>query len=349
MGVYVPGKKAANMENEFGRENEQQGEESRNGADMSQSEIERAREYAAELPLFIVNPIAGSGHCKEKFEQAAEVFKKRGMQFRVKITESEGHAAVIAKDAAEAGVRKIIAVGGDGTLNEIVSAVSGTEGLVLGILPFGTGNDFASAIRIPTDPVKAAELILDGEARNCDLGKANGRIFTNVCGLGFDVDVLRNTEKHKKGRSGMLPYALGIVDSILHRKKVHAFVSIDGGEEMELDSLIMTVCNGISFGGGMKVAPEAKQDDGLFDICIAKWVGFFRMIVLLPKFIKGKHLGKKPVIYTRCREITIRTEGRFTVELDGELIEKTPLSCSILPAAIAVIRPGEQEITGEDK
>ncbi|MBR0156504.1 MAG: diacylglycerol kinase family lipid kinase [Clostridia bacterium] len=331
------------MENAFGRDGEELREESRDGGGNGSGGAERAREYIAELPLFIINPIAGSGHCRERFEQAAEVFKKRGMQFRTRYTEREGHAAEIAQNAVKEGVRRIIAVGGDGTLNEVVSAVYDTEGVVLGILPFGTGNDFASAIKVPTDPVKAAELILDGEARSCDLGTANGRIFTNVCGLGFDVDVLLNTEKHKKGRSGMLPYVLGIVDSILHRKKVHAYVSLDGGEETELDSLIMTVCNGISFGGGMKVAPEAKQDDGLFDICIAKWVGLFRLITLLPKFIKGKHLGKKPVIYTRCREITIRTESRFTVELDGELIEKTPLSCKILPAAIAVIRPGPEE------
>lgn len=302
----------------------------------------KAREYVANLPLFIVNPIAGSGHCREKFEKACAVFKARGAAFRTKYTENAGHAVKLAQEAVAEGVKYVIAVGGDGTVNEVASVICGNPRIRFGLMPFGTGNDFASALGIPTEPEKAAELILEGEALPTDLGSANGRIFTNICGLGFDVEVLRNTDKHKKGRSGMLPYFLGIIDSLLHRKKVHSFISIDGAEEQELDALIITVCNGVSFGGGMKVAPEAKQDDGLFDICIAKWVGFFRLITLLPKFIKGKHLGKKPVIYTRGKEIRIRTEGRFTVELDGELVSNTPLECRLLPDALAIVRPKEK-------
>lgn len=309
---------------------------------------ERAREYVANLPLFIVNPIAGSGHCKERFEEACAVLKVRGVSFRTKYTESAGHASKLAQDAVLEGAKYIVAVGGDGTVREVASAICCNTGVRFGILPFGTGNDLASALRIPTDPVEAAELILKGEALPTDLGSANGRIFTNICGLGFDVEVLRNTEKHKKGRSGMLPYFLGIIDSLLHRKKLHTYISVDGAEETEIDALLIAVCNGISFGGGMKVAPEAKQDDGLFDICIAKWVGFFRLIALLPTFIKGKHLGKKPIIYMRGKEITIRTDGRFTVELDGELIEKTPLECRIVAGAIDIVRPRDETETAEE-
>ena len=291
--------------------------------------------------LFIVNPIAGSGKCEEKFAAAEAVFKASGMDYRVEYTQYSGHAVELAKDAVYDGTRFIIAVGGDGTVREVVTAIAGEKGITFGMLPFGTGNDFASALGIPTEPEAAAELLLTGEVRPCDIGTANGSVFTNVCGLGFDVEVLRNTEKHKKGRSGMLPYALGIADSIFHRRKVRAHISIDGQEELELETLLIAICNGVSFGGGMKVAPEAKADDGLFDICIAKWVSFFGFIKLLPKFIKGAHLGTKPIMYLRGSSITIRTEGRFTVELDGELDEKTPLNCKLMRGALNIIRPAE--------
>ena len=297
------------------------------------------KEIVAELPVFIVNPIAGAGLAEELFARAEKKLRALGMAYRVMRTERPGQASELAKQAIEDGARYIISVGGDGTLSEISSAVCGQEDVKLGILPFGTGNDFAACVSIPTEPEEAAELIFRGTAKRTDLGSANGRIFTNVAGFGFDVDVLRSVEEHKgRGGRGMLPYVLGILDAILHRKKIHCRVSIDG-QEQELDALIVTACNGSRFGGGMIVAPEAVPDDGLFDICIARWVGFFRLVTLLPKFIKGKHIGKKPVIYCRAKSLTVTTEGKFTVELDGELNESTPLECRILPGAMNIVRP----------
>ena len=288
---------------------------------------------------FIVNPVAGSEQCMKLFEKAEAHLKERGACYETLISEECGQSVELAERAIENGAELIVAVGGDGTVNEVASVVCGRPGVKFGILPFGTGNDFASAIGIPTDPERAVDLLLDGKAIPCDLGTVNSKVFVNVAGLGFDVDVLRSVEKHKKGKQGMLPYVLGIVDAILHRHKIHCLVRLDDGEEEEMDALIITACNGRRFGGGMKVAPEAKQDDGLFDICIARWVGFFRLMTLLPLFVKGRHVGKKPIIYTRAKSISVRSEGEFTVEVDGELIEKTPVTCTVLPGALAVVRP----------
>ena len=230
--------------------------------------MEKQNGFAASPALtFIVNPVAGSGRCSALFERAKAVFEEKKARFEYFFTDSPGHAEKLAADALLRGVKTIVAVGGDGTVREVASALC-EKGAALGILPFGTGNDLASALSIPAEPEAAAELILSGKARATDLGRANGRVFTNVCGLGFDADVLARTEKHKKGRTGMLPYLLGIVDSVLHKRKIRAHISIDGGAEQELDALIITACNGKRFGGGMLVAPEAKQDDGLF---ISAW------------------------------------------------------------------------------
>lgn len=289
--------------------------------------------------VFIVNPVAGTGRCMELFAQAEAHFKAQNVRYRVLNSEYSGHSVELAKQAIAKGERFIVAVGGDGTVNEVVSAVYGVPDLTFGILPFGTGNDFASSLNIPTDPEAAAALLLEGQVKRCDLGLANGRVFTNVCGLGFDVDVLQSVEKNKKGKQGMLPYIMGIVGAILHRSRIGCRIKIDDNEEIAMDALIITACNGRRFGGGMLVAPEAKQDDGVFDICIAHSVGLFRLIGLLPKFVKGKHIDKKPVIYTRGRKITVQTDGEFVCEVDGELILKTPLTCEVLPGALPIIRP----------
>lgn len=296
-------------------------------------------EAEKEAIVFIVNPVAGTGACSKLFEKAEEKLKREGANYSVLRTERRFHAVELAEEAINSGAKFIVAAGGDGTVNEVVSVIAKHPEVKFGILPFGTGNDYASALKIPTDPEAAVELLLKGEVRPSDLGMANDKVFTNVAGLGFDVDVLRSVEKHKKGSQGMLPYIFGIVDAILHRTKIHCFISFDGGEEEEMDALIITACNGRRFGGGMLVAPEAKPDDGLFDICIARWVGIFRLLSLLPRFVKGKHIGAKPVIYTRAKSITVRAEGEFTVEMDGELILNTPVECRILPGALRVVRP----------
>ena len=170
------------------------------------------------------------------------------------------------------------------------------------------------------------------------MGIANGTKFTNDCGIGFDVDVLINTERHKKGRKGMLPYFLGIVDSLFHRKKVHAKIKTDS-IQYEGDIIISVAGNGKRFGGGMLVNPDAEVDDGLFDLCIVRWVSLFTFLRLLPLFIKGKHKNKAPVTNIRTQSFTIETDSECIVELDGELIEKTPLTCSIIKNALRVVRP----------
>ena len=210
-------------------------------------------------PVFIVNPVAGTNLCEKQFELAEQFLKAAGAEYTVLKSEYSGHSVELAKQALAEGKRFIVAVGGDGTVNEIASVLAGAPGVRFGILPFGTGNDLASALGIPTDPKTAAELILNGKAAPCDLGKANGRVFANICGLGFDVDVLKSVDKHKKGRTGMLPYLIGIVDAIRHRTKVHARIKLDGGKPMELDAMMITICNGQRFGGGRVDAADVLQ------------------------------------------------------------------------------------------
>lgn len=306
------------------------------------SEIEEVFTGSSEdemKPVFIVNPVAGTSLCEKQFAEAEEQLKAAGAEYTVRFSEYPGHSVELAKQALAEGRRFIVAVGGDGTVNEIASVLAGVPEVKFGILPFGTGNDLASALGIPTEPKAAAELILNGKAAPCDIGAANGRIFANICGLGFDVDVLRSVDKHKKGHQGMLPYLIGIMDALRHRTKVHARITLDGGETMELDAMMITICNGTRFGGGIRIAPEAKADDGLFDVCIIKWIKLHTVLHLLPKAINGKHLGKKPVLYMRAKKVEVVTSEELLCETDGETVLTTPLKCEIIPGALNIVRP----------
>ncbi len=288
-------------------------------------------------PYFIVNPIAGGGMALEKFKAATAYLDSRGAEYGCVLTEREHQSTALAEEAYANGERMIVAVGGDGTVNEVASALCNRSDAAMGIFPFGTGNDLARVLRLPTEPKSAAELLLGGEAKPIDMGLAGNTPFINVGGMGFDVDVVINTERYKGRFHGMLPYIFGIIRSLSHLRGLSVKVTT-GGVTTKEELLLCSVCNGSHLGGGMNVAPEADASDGLFDVCMIKKIGLIPLLMLLPKFIKGKHLGKKPVRYFRTDEITFECE-RTPLQLDGELGSFAPVRFKVLPHALRVVMP----------
>lgn len=290
-------------------------------------------------PYFIVNPIAGGGAAAEKFERVRRILEEKKVEYGFCFTEGAGQSTALADKAYEDGERFIIAVGGDGTINEVASSLYTKEDAVMGICPFGTGNDFARVLGLSADPDIAANTLLSGTPVLVDMGLANGKPFINVGGLGFDVDVVINTERYKGRFKGMLPYLLGLVRSMTHLKPTPVRITADG-KVIEENVLLLAVGNGSHFGGGMAALPEANAQDGLFDVCVVKGVNFFTFISLLPLFIKGKHLGKKPVTYFKAKEVSVECEKK-PIQLDGELGEYAPVTYKILPGALKVTLPAE--------
>lgn len=286
-------------------------------------------------PFFIVNPVAGGGKAKEKFEELCSLLDSKGAGYGCALTEKAGESAYLAEKAYADGERYIVAVGGDGTVSEIAGALGDKDDVIMGICPFGTGNDFAGALGLSSDPAKAAETIIGGSPRPVDLGYAGECAFINVLGLGFDVDVVINTERYKAKYRGMIPYLLGIMRSMFRLSGVDMKITADG-REFGLSALIVAVANGPRFGGGMSVAPDADPSDGYFDVCIIKKIGFFRFLTLLPLFVKGKHTDKKPVMYFKAKEIGISCE-RSPLEIDGELGEYAPVNIIIKKSALRIM------------
>lgn len=288
-------------------------------------------------PYFIVNPVAGGGRALEMFERIKMLLYERGVGFSYSSTCEAKGAIQLANKAYSEGERLIIAVGGDGTVSEVVSALYDKPDVTIGIFPFGTGNDFARALGMPCEVEELVKLLLSGNIRKIDLGLANGTPYINVAGLGFDVDVLLNTDKYKKRFRGMLPYVFGIVNTMFKLNRIPVKV-LAGDIKWEGRMLICAVGNGRYMGGGMDALPTADPSDGLFDVCLIESVNIFTFVRLLPSFIKGKHLGKKPCRYFRASEVTIDCAPR-PLQLDGEVGLSSPVTFKILPSVLRIVAP----------
>jgi len=292
--------------------------------------------------FFIVNPIAGSGRAQSKFARVREILDAMGVDYSYELTRYKGHALDIARQAVERGEKLIVSVGGDGTVNEVAEALCGADA-VLGLLPFGTGNDLARPLGIPTDPEDALNVLLAGTPRRMDAGMVNSRFFLNVSGIGFDVEVLINTERYKKKFNGMFPYLLGILRSIFHPRTLHLTLRANG-REWQRNALILSVGNGTHIGGGMKAVPNADPFDGLLDISTAEVMSIPRFIALLPGFIKGTHIRRKEMEYFRTEELFVECPEMCLANIDGEVepvcaegAEQTAITFRVLPKAVQIL------------
>lgn len=288
-----------------------------------------------ERMYFIVNPTAGASRADDSFKKIQAMLDEINMDYSFDYTQYKGHATELAVDAVKRGEKYIVSVGGDGTLNEVAQGLVNTSA-VLGVLPFGTGNDLAKALHLPTDPREALTVLLLDSPRQMDVGIANDRMFFNVSGFGFDVDVLIATDKYKKHFHGMIPYLLGIVHSLAHLRTLHLTVN-DNGRQWDREALLIAVGIGTHFGGGMNVLPLSDPFDGLFDVCIVKKLGIGKFIRLLPLFIKGGHAGFDEVEYFRTDHLEVSCPEHSLINYDGELSSDTPVTFRLLPGALNIL------------
>lgn len=286
----------------------------------------------------ICNPIARSGAAKETAARVCERLTERGVPFTAWETEYPGHASELAQRALREGYSRIVAVGGDGTLRETALPLVHTDA-VLGLIPCGTGNDLARTLGIPPDPERAVDVLLSGTDIHIDAGTANGIVFFNVAGFGFDVDVLDYTDALKpRCKNGSTAYFLGLMKALFGLKLRRSVIAFADGT-LEKDVLLIAAGNGRFFGGGMEVTPQADPSDGLLDVCIIHDVNFFSALTVLPRFMKGKHLSTPYVTYRREKTVTVACEPTSRIEVDGERMPGTPVTFTVLEKALKVRVP----------
>ncbi len=287
---------------------------------------------------FIVNPSAGK---HKNLKMLEKDIKKLFPECEIVYTKYAGHAKELALEAAQKNYASVIAVGGDGTINEV------TQGLVnsktaLGIIPCGSGNGFARMIKMPIkDTLKCLEIIKQNHTKRIDVGQANNEYFLNVTGLGFDALVAQKFAKSK--RRGKLPYfKIGIKEYFSYRPGKYT-LTFDDGSKTELSPLCLAFANGNQYGCDFVIAPKATLDDGLLDMINLPPANIIKMLIGFPNFFKQNLSPVKLTNTKKIKDVLITIKGPFAYHIDGEPREckDGKLKISVQPKSLAVILPEE--------
>lgn len=272
----------------------------------------------------IVNPDAGKHHTLRVARALADCFDARCVEYVIhEMTSKQLLSKTIEKlskkrEEGEAR-RDVIVVGGDGTMHAVLNAIEDIDSVNVGLVAAGTGNDFAAALGVPSDPVAAADLILGSEAKNTDYLTIGGVRCMNVGGLGIDVEVLKRYNKGKRIH-GKLKYLRCLIQSVLTFKGYDIQIESEGRSEKHR-AFIAVAANGTQFGGGIKICPVADCKDGKIDVCIVDMVRGLKVIGAFAKLMKGKILQYSRTTHYLCDAVKFSVEGGATVQLDGELYE----------------------------
>ncbi len=267
----------------------------------------------------ILNPVAGKKKALKNLRVVEEVLTERGIAYEVHKSCAVRDAESIAFQLTQRGENDLIVLGGDGTLHEVLNGLSDPTQCRLGLIPSGTGNDFADTMGISLDPQKAILRILDGEAKPVDYLEVGGRRCMNVAGLGIDVDVLERCQRGKF--KGKMKYVMSLIKSLFAFKGYRVRIESDGRAETH-DVLICAACNGAKFGGGIKICPSAAADDGLLDVVVVDCIGGkWKIVKAFIQLMKGKVLEYPLTTHFRSERVQFLPENPCPVQLDGELYE----------------------------
>ena len=288
---------------------------------------------------FIVNPLAGGKNGK-KIKRAVslitETLKNRNIDFNFHYTEYPRHAVTLTGELIKAGATDIIVVGGDGTLHEVLNGFSDFDKVSLGLIPCGTGNDFAAAAGIPEEPEKALDVILTRKPQFTDFMQMPTVRGMNIIGMGIDVDVLRAYEKAK--RKTKLTYTLCLIRSLFKFDYIDFDVEISGGKKENYRSIIAAVANGHRYGGGIEICPPANPADGKLDFVAMREMKKLKLIGAFMKLKKGKVLSLPQAVHFNATEIKITPKGDYTVNVDGQLYDNIPFEVKIMSNVLRMYR-----------
>jgi YegS/Rv2252/BmrU family lipid kinase len=309
--------------------------------------------------LIIVNPNAGSRKGQKDWPGIADLLNENDIHYEAKFTEKRGHATEICMKGIRDGYRKLVVVGGDGTLNEVANGilmqdVCKKDETTLGMIPLGTGNDWGKMYGLPKKYEHAVSMLRKGHdifqdvglVRYYDNGTHRERYFINVSGMGYDALVALKTNRMKdKGRGSTLSYLLNIFTGLFQYRNTYFDIQLDGKKVFSGKVLSMNLGIGKYNGGGMMQVPDAIPDDGLLDITVIKAISKFSIVRHVSKLYDGSFVNLKFVNQYRGRTCTIvsRPPGSALLEADGESLGHSPLEFSVLPRALRVIVP-EQKV-----
>ncbi|MFZ2360287.1 MAG: diacylglycerol kinase family protein [Anaerolineae bacterium] len=291
--------------------------------------------------LVVFNPQAGRGRGHKRAEEVQQALQAADIHCESVVSENRGHAIELAQRAALAGWELIVAAGGDGTINEVVNGLmlAEAEGATsrLGVMPIGSGNDFAGSLGIPLDLGQAAQRLARGQVRRIDLGRVNGRYFDNNVGLAFEAMI--GIEAHRiTWLRGQPQYLIAVFRALASYPLPVVDIYKDDGDRLAKQILLISVGNNRRNGGGFLVNPDAVPDDGLLDVCIADAIPRLQILRLLPKAMKGTHRGEPVVELTRSTRLVVESATPLPLHADGEILENDALRVEI------TVEPGRLDV-----
>ncbi|MEZ5071120.1 MAG: diacylglycerol kinase family lipid kinase [Bacteroidales bacterium] len=284
--------------------------------------------------VFVVNPVAGGGAGRTMVPALEQELARRSLDARIALTDSHGHASILATNFLQLGYTHFIAVGGDGTFNEMASPLVGRPGLTLGLIPAGTGNDFIQILGWPDRfGAKEWDLFFEEHVKAMDVGQVNEHFFFNGMGLGFDAQVAAENyvapDKLAEGK-GKSKYLWHIVKTLLfyREKKIRIRTA-----EMDVrdDCFMHTIANGRRFAGDFFLTPDALADDGLLDVCMIRRLNLLQRFRILPMVPKGTHIRDPRVDTHQTSALNVHFDQEMPFHIDGELLFGRSFEVSVLP------------------
>ncbi|MFZ1879015.1 MAG: diacylglycerol kinase family protein [Gaiellaceae bacterium] len=296
--------------------------------------------------VFLVNPASGNGATGKRWPELAHRANMLGLTGETFFSERPGHLIELARDAVDGGATLVIAVGGDGTLNEVVNGIAGRD-IELATIPLGTGMDFGRTYGIPKKFDAAVRVALDGATRTIDAGRVRYRTwdgedaerwFANVGSVGMSGAVAQRANGMSKALGGKATFFYALTRVFLEWENTEVTVKLDDGERRGRMHDVV-VANGVWHGGGMKLAPDASPDDGLFDVVLIGDVGKLDFLTTAPKIYKGRHVMHAKVDVVRSKRVEVDAAERLPIELEGEQVGTTPAVFEVVPGALRLRVP----------
>jgi diacylglycerol kinase (ATP) len=300
----------------------------------------------SEKAVFLVNPASANGATGKRWPELVHRANMLGLSGETLFSERSGHLIELARGAVEGGAKLVVAVGGDGTLNEVVNGIAGRD-VELATIPLGTGMDFVRTYGIPTKFDDAVRVALNGTTRTIDAGRVNYRTwdgeeaerwFANVGSVGMSGAVAQRANGMSKALGGKATFFYALTRVFLEWENTDVTVTLDDGEHRGRMHDVV-VANGVWHGGGMKLAPDASPDDGLFDVILIGDIGKIDFLTTAPKIYKGRHVAHRKVEVVRSKRVAVDAAERLPIEVEGEQVGTTPAVFEVVPGALRVRVP----------
>jgi len=285
--------------------------------------------------LAIINPAAGKGLGAKLVPTLAEELGAAGLSVDVVRSPAPGEAARLASHGVEDGYEQVIAVGGDGTAMEVANGLVGTD-VPLALYPIGSGNDFSRALGYPRSRKMVGAFLASARPRRIDVGEVNGRIFLNAAGLGIDGYVAERVIAAARIVGPTLGYFVGALHGIATFTPRQMRITIDG-QVREGRHMMVAACNGTHFGSGMRVAPNAKLDDGAFDVIVGGDLSKWESVGALGKIYRGTHVNGRTIVAIRATSVDVEVPEPLTAQIDGEVEKTAGLRMKLRPRALTVL------------